>query len=249
MNRQLFLLVVPALALAAPAQADFYSHRYAGVSYSDTGLSGFCTGGGKTVQNLNSDEQTARLGNCSETGSGWKIYSGWRWTPYLAVEGSYQRLASGTVAVERTNVQLFPIGFFPEWRERNEISTSLGNVFMVGHWPLFEGFSLFGKLGGGFWNSRIKQRVDAVELRAQPLPEEEVVEGEDDFILIEVPASGTFEDSQNGFHWGYGAGISYRHQNSWTIRAEWEAFSDVGSDDFFSSFDVQSASLGWSMHF
>lgn len=248
MNRPLFLLAVPLLTLCAQAWADFYSHKYAGISYSDEVLAGFCDGAMQVAQDLNIDQQTAAIRNCAERGDGWKIYGGWRWTPHWAVEASYQQLAKGETELALNNLQL-PFGYFPEWRERDRVSTSLGNVFLVGHWPIAGGLSLFGKVGGGGWNSTLKQRIAAVELRLRQLPEEEVAEGESDVEIIEVPVSGTVSDSRTGFHWSYGAGISYRHHNSWTIRAEWESFSDVGSDDFFTAVDVQSASLGWSMHF
>jgi len=260
MARQYFLLAVPLLTLCAEAQADFYSHRYAGVSLSNDSLSGFCDSGKSTVQGFNSDDQTATFDRCEETGNGWKVYGGWRWAPHFAIEASYQRLAGSSITYDRTNVQTLPppafiipgqpipTGFFPDWHERDEVDTSLGNLFFVAHWPIAEGFSVFGKLGGGGWHSNLKRRISGTQVFAIPIAPEEGQE-EIEFEFEEGPTSGTVEDSRNGFHWGYGAGISYRHHNSWTIRAEWESFSDVGSDDFFTAVDVRAASLGWSMHF
>ncbi|WP_250459256.1 outer membrane protein [Microbulbifer litoralis] len=260
MTRPCFLLAVPFLTVCVSAQADFYSHRYAGVSFSNENLDGLCDSGRSTVQGFNSNGQTAIFDRCTETGKGWKIYGGWRWTPHLAVEASFQKLAQGSITYDRTDVQMppppvflvpgqrAPTGFFPEWRERDDIDTALGNIFVVTHWPIAEGFSVFAKLGGGGWNSRLKRRISGIQVFAIPLEPEEGQE-EIEFEFEEGPSSGTLEETRNGFHWSYGAGISYRHRNSWTIRAEWESFSDVGSDDFFTAVDVESASLGWSMHF
>ncbi|WP_323845514.1 outer membrane beta-barrel protein [Microbulbifer magnicolonia] len=236
MNRPLILLAVPLLTVCAQAQADFYSHRYGGVAFSDAELAGFCRGATGFVQGLNSPQQTSTTNACSENGDGWKIYGGWRWTPHLAVEASYQQLANAELdfRVDADNGEYL--------RFEDEIETQLINVFAVAHWPLVEGINLFGKLGGGLWNSKISERQSG-ELLFVYLVGEDALEER----LTEV--SGRVEDRANGFHWGYGVGISYRHQNAWTLRAEWESFSDVGSDDFRSGFDVEAASLGWSMHF
>ncbi|WP_308365882.1 MULTISPECIES: outer membrane beta-barrel protein [unclassified Microbulbifer] len=236
MNRQLFLLVVPALALAAPTQADFYSHRYTGVSYSDLDIQGFCEAGNQFVQGLNNPERAATTGGCSQGGSGWKIYGGWRWKPEVAVELSYQQLSDNQLDFRLD----FPTGEYLEIGD--EIETQLINAFAVGHWPIGGGFSLFAKAGGGFWASKLSESQSGELLF---IFENEEGEIEEELIAV----SGRVEERDTGFHWGYGAGISYRYQNNWTIRAEWESFSDVGSEDFRGGFDVETASLGWSMHF
>jgi opacity protein-like surface antigen len=234
MQRLLFLLVVSTLAL--PASADFYSHRYAGVSFSNTDLDGFCEGGEAFIARNNVPGQSLTAAGCGDSGDGWKIYSGWRWTPYLAVEGSYQQLSEANLDFEYRNDDSEHLFI------QDEIKTQLGNAFIVGHWPLMESLSLFGKLGGGFWMSEFSERQSGEVLYIVPVSEEE-------FILELGPYSAKFSDSESGFHWGYGVGVSYIHQNRWSIRAEWESFSDIGTEEFRGEFDVQSASLGWSMHF
>lgn len=236
MNRLSLLLVVPALALATTARADFYSHRYGGISYGNMDLSGFCAGADKFVQSLGSTEQDSQTLNCSDSGNGWKIYGGWRWTPQLAVEGSYQQLAASTLDFQlRSNTSEYLV-------VEDEIKTQLINAFVVGHWPILEGVSLFAKVGGGLWISEISERQSGELLFTF---ENEAGELEDRL----VPVSTRAYDSDTGIHLGYGAGISYRHGNRWTLRAEWEGFSNVGSEDFRSEYDVESASLGLSIHF
>lgn len=230
MARPLFLLAVPLLTLCAGARADFYSHRYAGVSISDDTLQGFCSGAEAFVQRIEAS------GNCASGGDSWKVYGGWRWSPLLAVELSYRQLAKAKLDF-RLN------GDRDEYIQvQDKIDTSLADAFIVGHWPLGGGFSLFGKAGGGIWFSHLSERQSG-----QLYLSYQQEDGTDAEVLI--PISGKATDNDNGFHWGYGAGISYRYHNSWTLRAEWENFNDVGSDNFRSSFDVQTASLGWSMHF
>lgn len=232
MQRLLILLVVPALALAANARADFYSHRYLGLSLGNAELAGFCDGG---VSFVDRNNNLSGLG-CSEEGEGLKIYGGWRWKPHLALEASYHRLPKSRLDL------LWQPGFSQHLVVNEGIRTQMASAFAVGHLPLVQGLSLFGKLGGGFWMSSLRSRQSG-ELLFVFLDEE----GEE-FAQL-VPVSGKSTRAANGFHWGYGAGISYRRHNNWTVRAEWEVFPDVGSSDLYGSFDVHSASLGWSMHF
>ena len=236
MRRPLSLLAVPLLCFGGQAQADFYSHRYAGVGYSDTTLDGFCDGADAFVQGLANRGEAASAGTCNDSGDGWKIYGGWRWSPYLAVEGSYQQLTDAEfdfrVDGERDDYLIF----------QDKIETRLINAFIVGHWPLLDGLSLFGKLGGGVWNSDFSEHQSGELYFVFPVNEETVAEEL-------LPVQGRAGDRDSGVHWSYGLGISYRYRNSWSLRAEWESFGDVGSDDFRSAFDVETASLGWSMHF
>ena len=235
MNRPLSLLAVPLLILCASAQADFYSHRYAGVSLSDAELQGFCTDAQAFVQEINAGGQKA-VNSCGSSGDSWKIYGGWRWSPMLAVELSYQQLPESELDFRISADS----GEYLEFSDR--IQTHLANAYFIGHWPLGGGFSLFGKAGGGLWASDLSERQSGELYFAYPLED-------GTFEPRLTPVSGHVADSRNGFHWAYGAGISYRYHNRWTLRAEWESFNNVGSDEFFSAYDVETASLGWSMHF
>jgi len=230
MARPLFLLAVPLLTLCAHAQADFYSHRYVGVSLNDDTVQGFCSGAEAFVQGIDAG------GNCASGGDGWKVYGGWRWSPLLAVELSFQQLPTSELDFRLNGERDDYI------QAKDKIDTRLANAFVVGHWPLGGGFSLFGKAGGGIWIADFSEKQSG-QLYAQYQQEDGTI------AEVLVPVNGKAADSDTGFHWGYGAGVSYRYHNSWTLRAEWESFSDIGSDNFRSSFDLQSASLGWSMHF
>ncbi|MFI2811494.1 MULTISPECIES: outer membrane beta-barrel protein [Microbulbifer] len=230
------LAVLTSLTLALPASADFYSHRYVGVSVGDAGQGNFCPQASDRVQRFSFNGEPARLLNCGEGGETWKLYTGWRWSPYFAVEASLQQLASSDLDFEFRNAR----GEF--LRLEDELETYLVNAYAVGHWPLYRGLSLFAKVGGGAWNMELSERQAGEFLfRFQQ---------EDGTITEElVPVNGSSGATDNGFHYGYGAGISYRHHNNWTLRAEWETFSDIGSGELRGEFDVETASLGWSMHF
>ncbi|WOX06916.1 outer membrane beta-barrel protein [Microbulbifer pacificus] len=237
MVRPSLLLVVPAALLANSASADFYSHRYGGAAALNGTLSGFCTEGQGFVNQLNVEEQVASTSSCEEESSGWKLYGGWQWSPYFAVEADFRQATEGDLKFEVTNPQL------PFLRVRDRVTTRMGNAFVVGHLPIGRnGFSLFGKLGGGFWLSQFTRYENGEVIFQVPMEDGSTEE-------IAIPVSGKFGDNASGFHWGYGAGVSYSHSNSWTLRAEWELFPDIGSEDFLGQYDTQTTSVGWSMHF
>ncbi len=248
MNRPLFLLAVPLLTLCAGAQADFYSHRYAGVAYFDQAPQQFCDNVSPYVQSFGGEEISVAMGSCEEKVRSWKIYGGWRWTPHLALEASFQKLGKNAFSFQAEN--LAPqVGEFTRYNEGNKISTSLGNLSLIGHWPLWEGLSLYGKVGGGAWSSSLTQRANISWLIEVGVPAEQQEAFGGETAIVEVSQSGDFRDTRTGFQWSYGAGVNYRHHNSWSIRAEWENFADIGSENFFGGDDLQALSLGWSMHF
>ena len=236
MTRPSLLLVVPALALTSTASADFYSHRYAGVSFGSAEQTGFCDAANRGVQRFSGDGQSATLSTCGESKNNWKLYAGWRWSPFLAFEGNLQKLEKSELDFQID----FEDGGFLVFED--EIETYLINAYAVGHWPIYEGISLFAKVGGGFWNSELSER-GAGELPFIFLQEDGTL------VTALAPVSGDSGLTDNGFHYGYGAGLSYRHNNDWTLRAEWESLNDLGSDELRGTFDVNTASLGWSMHF
>lgn len=237
MVRPSLLLVVPAALLANAASADFYSHRYGGAAALNGELNDFCNEGRDFVARLNFDSRQATTAQCEQRSAGWKLYGGWQWSPYLAVEADFRQVAEGDLRFDFSTPRI------PYLAVRDRVTTRMGNAFFIGHLPIGRGgLSLFGKVGGGFWLSQISeyQKGEAII---------EVLMEDQSTQQIAVPLSGKFSDNASGFHWGYGAGISYSHSNSWTLRAEWELFPEIGSEDFRAEYDVETTSLGWSMHF
>ena len=235
MNRPTFLLAVPLLALPSLASADFYSHRYAGLSFGNADQQGFCDSVDAQISRFDTDSQNVAERGCEGAEQLVKLYGGWRWTPSLAVEASVQQLDDNKVGFTLTNAR----GEF--LRVEDEIETRLATAYAVGHLPLFDGASVFAKAGGGFWMGQLSERQRG----------EVLVPIEQDGVIQEVPVEirGRAREADSGFHWSYGAGISYRNENNWTIRAEWETFQDIGSDDLRGTYDLETVSLGWSLHF
>lgn len=237
MFRPHLLLVVPAALLAHSASADFYSHRYGGISLADSQSTAFCAHSQSFVNNLNSDVQQASPGRCNEQGASWKLYGGWQWTPHVAVEADVRQNADATLHFDVSSSSV------PRLSVRDRVRSRMGNLFVLGLLPINDaGLSVFGKLGGGFWLSQITEYQEGEAVFLVQLEDQSIAE-------VIAPVSAKFTDNDSGFHWGYGAGISYRHHNSWTIRAEWEQFPDVGSDELRAQYDVETTSVGWSYHF
>ena len=238
MVRPLLLLVVPLSLLGSSlASADFYSHRYGGLSLQGTALDPLCSSSRGLVESLNRESQSTEFNNCTDTGPGVKLYAGWRWSPNFAVEADLRQAATTTTQFTVRNSQL------PYLSVKDKVTTRMGNAFFVGHLPVGRsGFSVFGKLGGGFWLSHLRSRQ-----RGDALAVFELEDGTLQPVLF--PVDGTFSESSSGFHWGYGAGVSYSFRDRWTLRAEWELFPEIGSNEILGEYDVESASLGWSVHF
>lgn len=237
MARPQLLLVVPAALLAHTASADFYSHRYGGISLLDSQLDGFCSQTQTFVRNLNATDQQASMRRCDDQGTGWKLYGGWQWTPHLAIEADIRQNPDANFQFAITNPAL------PQLTVQDRVSNRMGNLFVVGLLPVTDnGFSVFGKLGGGFWLSQITEYQEGEAVFLVRMEDQSIQE-------VIAPVSAKFSDNDSGFQWGYGAGISYRHRNTWTIRAEWELFPEVGSDELRAQYDVETTSVGWSYHF
>ncbi|MBN8430370.1 outer membrane beta-barrel protein [Microbulbifer salipaludis] len=238
MARLPLLLVVPLSLLGSSlASADFYSHRYGGISLQHTAQDPLCHNARAFVDGLNGEQQTAQLANCTDSGPGAKLYAGWRWSPSFAVEADLRQAATTTAQFSISNPQL------PYLNIKETLTTRMGNAFVVGHLPVGRsGVSVFGKVGGGFWLGQLRSRQ-----RGDALAVFQLEDGSLQPVLF--PVDGTFSESTSGFHWGYGAGVSYSFRNRWSLRAEWEWFPEIGSDALLGKHDVESASLGWSVHF
>ncbi|GAA5524842.1 hypothetical protein Maes01_01401 [Microbulbifer aestuariivivens] len=235
MTRSSVLLAVPLLALPALASADFYSHRYGGISVGSVEQQNFCRSADSRINRFDTDAQDVSGRSCENGSEVFKIYSGWRWTPNLAVEASVQQLQDNRLGFTLSNDQ----DEFLQIEEK--VKTRLVTAHAVGHLPFFNGASFFAKAGGGYWMSELSSRLQG-ELLFPVVVEDEVQEQ-----LAAV--NGRDRRADNGFHWSYGAGISYRNENRWTIRAEWESFRNVGSDDLRGAYDLHTLSLGVSLHF
>jgi len=136
MKRSLLCLLVVLVAAAVPASA------------SDTG---FYLGAGIGRSSIDIFEFYPSLGDSLEQdNSAYKVYGGYRFLKFLAVEGGYTNLGSPQ-GLER-NVQEHP--------ERAEVSVNGWDAFAVGILPLGQVVDVFGKIGMMSWDTNITSIQD-----------------------------------------------------------------------------------------
>lgn len=121
------------------------------LSAADTG---FLVGGGVGRSSIDVESFYPEIGNEGENlGSGyqeqhnsaWKVYGGYRFLRFLAVEASW--LSLGSPQIWETTVQEDP--------ERAEVSVEGWDAFVVGILPVSKSFDLFAKVGVIAWDTEI----------------------------------------------------------------------------------------------
>jgi OOP family OmpA-OmpF porin len=151
-----------------------------------------------------------------ETDTGWKIYGGYQFAPYFAVEGGWADL--GKFMATR-NVTAPAAGSVSA-----EVEASGLFVDAVGVLPL-QRFMLFGKLGAMYTNTETTRSTTGA-------------------VALFGPASS--DDSELEFKMGLGA--SYSFTKALSIRAEWERFFEVGTEQTGEG-DVDLISVGLAFRF
>jgi len=157
--------------LSLPAMADENSGFYAGAGFGQATIKSDTV----TIPDVGSfkfdDDDTA-----------WKVFGGWRFNKYIAVELDYEDLGSPNdefvFAVDGTDVTI-----------KSDIGVTAFVPYVVGTFPIGM-FELSGKIGYAFWDADIK-------VNAPAFPE-----------VGEVNESDSGED----FAWGLGAGMTFFEQ-------------------------------------
>jgi OOP family OmpA-OmpF porin len=149
------------------------------LSAADTG---FYVGAGIGLSSLDVYEFYPTLGDAIENGDlAYKAYGGYRFSKFLAVEGSYALLGS------------------PQWQERNvlgnretaEVSVKGWDAFVVGILPVSKSFDIFAKVGLIAWDTEI------TSVRIQE-------------VIFSESESGTDPAYGLGFGWWVGTNVTLR---------------------------------------
>ena len=85
-----------------------------------------------------------------ETSTGIRMFGGYRFNQYFAVEGGYLDFGETTLNATTTG---------PPATAYQETDASGFSVQAVGNWPITERIGVHAKLGGVYWNARAKFRV------------------------------------------------------------------------------------------
>ena len=149
-----------------------------------------------------------------ETDTGWKLYGGYKFTRYLAVEGGYVNAGRFSLTTNVTNIRGIP---FPPLRTSFDIKIKeIFDIAAVGILPIGNQFSLFGKLGAYRANTELSFSVSTVSEKES--------------------------GRNNDFMWGFGAG--YDFSKNLGARIEWERFNKVGDKEKTGQGDVNLLSAG-----
>ena len=150
---------------------------------------------------------------------GAKVYAGYQFNKYLALEGGFADLNDVKASVYYTSV-------LAGARRGRSIFTAENDAWMLaakGTLPLTESISVFAKLGASQWSS--KQRVSS---RSYPTDQ-----------IIRTAGYPQADIGYRGVDLYYGVGVSYALLDNLALRAEWERFKidapDIGHIDLMTA--------------
>jgi OOP family OmpA-OmpF porin len=142
------------------------------------------------------------ISNCKDTDTAWKIFGGYQFTPNLAVELGYNDF--GRISGDAT-LTLGGSGF----TGNAKIEATAFELTGVGMLPLGHQFSLYGKLGLYYAETKASA---SLTMTTPPF------------------TSASSSQSDNNTDLTYGVGARYDFAKNFAVRAEWQRFSKVGSD-------------------
>jgi len=208
------LALLGASGIASAQQTGFYLGAGVGQTNISTGdlandiASEFRAAG---ITNVSSDE--------NDRDTGWKIFAGYQFNPYLAVEGGYVDFgkydvnATGMAGTAAVNVN-------------GEVDSQAMFFDVVGHLPANESFSVFGKVGLAFTRTDASASGNVGN-------------------FFSVSAS----DSENEVVPKLGIGFRYNITKQIGIRAEYEYYFNVGKSDTTGESDIEMWGAGMTFHF
>lgn len=167
------------------------------------------TGSGLTVSGTSVDD----------TDTGWKLFAGYQFNKYLALEGGYVNLGRFDATTTVTAINGTPIT--PTSISANiKVKDGL-YIDAVGTLPISDSVSVFGKLG-------------AYSLKTE---------------LSASGGGASASDSTRNSDLTYGVGVSYAINKDLQLRGEWERFEKVGDSNKTGQSDIDLLSLGLTYQF
>jgi OOP family OmpA-OmpF porin len=197
-----------ALALAAAGPAQAAAGWYAGIGFGTTSLDDLDSASGGDLQGALEDEGfTATIDGFStdDSDTGWRVFGGFRFNDYVAIEGFWTDLGSFDTSFS---------GSVDDGGEGGPVSLggSVGveaqgyGLFGVLSYPVGAGFSVLGKAGGIHWDADVPVAI--------------VIDG--------AGASTSFGDDGTDFAWG--GGLRYQVTDHIAVDAQYESFDVFGTD-------------------
>jgi OOP family OmpA-OmpF porin len=143
MNKQILFLALSAALAATSAQAADTGF-YVGGSFGQVNVSDFS--GADLDAELAAQGITASS-STDDTDTGWKVFAGYQFMKFFAVEGAYTNLGEATAH----SIITAPVAGTVD----TTVETEAWTVSALGILPLGDSFSLFARLGVNFWNADI----------------------------------------------------------------------------------------------
>jgi len=212
-------LVAVALLIACPAFADDARGFYAGATVGatlfdldqdalDASIVAAFAAGGLTVSNGHSqvNDNDASLG----------ILVGYRFLPYLAVEGEY--LSLGTAQYDATVDVSDGVTTIPA-RIHEDIDSTGFALSALGIWPVSRAWDLYARVGAYLADTTLTARLSG--------------QGE----------KSSAHDSNTTTEYLFGIGAGFKPSPQWTVRFDYQRFVDVGENA--AEFTVDRLSLQW----
>lgn len=158
----------------------------------------------------------------NDTSTGWKLFAGYQFNPYLALEGGYVDLGNFKISASG-NFAGPPLPPGPGTASGSDKASGF-SFDAVGTLPINEQFGLIGRLGLFAWT--LDASATASQTNAVPT------------------LSATSSDKPSGTSLDYGVGVKYDFNSVAAVRAEYQRFKNIGNDNTGKSdIDLISASL------
>jgi OOP family OmpA-OmpF porin len=183
-----FLLILAGLAPFAPARAEEAPGAYLGISVGQTKVDEVCDG----------------ISSCDDTDVGWKVFAGYQFNRFFAVEGGYVDLGKASASVSGLLDPFFGCGTISgsvEVDAWGAVASAVGTI------PIGQRFGIFGKVGAAYTDAKLSASLTTSGCG---------------------PISGS--ESDDGVDLTFGVGAKFDILRNLSIRAEWERFNDVGGD-------------------
>lgn len=179
---------------------------YAGMSLAGTDNKDWTSSSINSDLAANGITATSEINNTDANGNiGWKLFGGYEFNQYFAVEGGYIAFQDVYANVSATAPTVAT--------SRLGLQSEAWMLAAMGTYPVSENFSLFGKLGANFWDQTLLT-TNTTLTQPVTLPTQ----------AVQVSES----DSGTGLYFGVGA--SYDLGKYLTLRAEWERYDVNGTD-------------------
>jgi long-chain fatty acid transport protein len=200
---------------------------YAGFSFGQSKAGGWKAAGFDTdlATALGFSPTSTQVDQRSE---GWKVYGGYQFSKYLALEGGFVDFNDFNSASNIRYKNYTAAGAVPANPALQVVSgisdysadTDAWMLAAMGTLPVTEKISAFAKLGASSWSSNYRITYQRLNPTAgpQPLPQPATPSGA-------TPANPTAQSvTDEGVDLYYGLGVSYNLLDNLALRAEWERF-------------------------